>query len=410
MAKGSNRLTARAVTTITKPGFHADGVGLYLQVAKGGGRSWVFRFQRQGRARWMGLGSVELVSLKDARLKALDARRVLLEGRDPIDSRHAVKQTQRNAVTFREAAERYIEAHKSGWRNQKHAAQWSSTLETYVFPVFGDLPAGAINTELVMQALDPIWSTKVETASRVRGRIESILDWAKTRGYRQGDNPARWRGHLDTQLPPRSKVARVKHYPALPYSEIGTFIVGLREQGGVAARALELTILCATRSGETIGATWMEIDVDAATWTIPGERMKGGRDHKVPLSDPALNVLLAMEEDHGRNGYVFPGARKGHHLSNMAMLAVLKRMGRTDLTVHGFRSTFRDWAAERTAYSRDVCEMALAHAIGDRVEAAYRRGDLFEKRRRLMVEWGAFCELPATAGKVVALAGAQVSG
>ena len=243
MAKGSSRLTVRAVATITKPGFHADGGGLYLQVAKGGGRSWVFRFQRQGRARWMGLGSVDLVSLKEARLKTLEARRVLLEGRDPIDSRHAVKQTQQNAVTFREAAERYIEAHKAGWRSQKHAAQWSSTLETYVFPVFGDLPAGEINTELVMQSLDPIWSTKVETASRIRGRIESILDWAKARGYRQGDNPARWRGHLDTHLPPRSKVARVKHHPALPYSEIGTFMDGLREQGGVAARALELTIL-----------------------------------------------------------------------------------------------------------------------------------------------------------------------
>lgn len=407
MAKGSSRLTVRAVATITKPGFHADGGGLYLQVAKGGGRSWVFRFQRQGRARWMGLGSVDLVSLKEARLKALEARRVLLEGRDPIDSRHAVKQTQQNAVTFREAAERYIEAHKAGWRSQKHAAQWSSTLETYVFPVFGDLTAGEINTELVMQSLDPIWSTKVETASRIRGRIESILDWAKARGYRQGDNPARWRGHLDTHLPPRSKVARVKHHPALPYSEIGTFMDGLREQGGVAARALELTILCATRSNETIGATWMEIDVDAATWTVPGQRMKGGRDHKVPLSDQAQNVFLQMEQHRGRDGYVFPGARKGHSLSKMGMLAVLKRMGRTDLTVHGFRSTFRDWAAERTGYPGDVSEMALAHAIGDRVEAAYRRGDLFEKRRRLMADWGTFCDLPATAGNVVAITGTQ---
>ena len=263
-----------------------------------------------------------------------------------------------------------------------------------------------MDTGLVLKAIEPIWATKAETASRLRGRIESVLDWATARGYRQGENPARWRGHLDKLLPPRSKVARVKHHPALPYPEIGTFMADLRDQGGVAARALELTVLCATRTSETIGATWGEVDLETATWTIPDQRMKAGRDHKVPLSDRAVEVLRQMAQEHGRDGFIFPGARKGRPLSNMAMLAVLKRMGRTNLTVHGFRSTFRDWAAERTAYAREVCEMALAHAIGDRVEAAYRRGDLFEKRRRLMADWSTFCDMPVTGGKVVALAGA----
>ncbi len=406
MAKGKHRLTVRAAATITKAGFHADGGGLYLQVAPAGGRSWVYRFQRQGRARWMGLGSVDLVSLQDARQKALDARRLLLEGKDPIDARHSARQAEAGAVRFREAAERYIEAHRAGWRNQKHVAQWSSTLETYAYPAFGDMPVGTVDTGFVLKALEPIWTMKPETASRVRGRIEAVLDWATARGYRQGENPARWRGHLDKLLPSRFKVARVKHHPALPYAEIGAFMPCLRGQGEVAARALELTVLCATRSSETIGATWVEVDLDAATWIVPGQRMKAGRDHKVPLSDRAVEVLRAMAQDHGRDGFIFPGARKGHPLSNMAMLAVLKRMGRADLTVHGFRSTFRDWAAERTAYPREACEMALAHAIGDRVEAAYRRGDLFEKRRRLMADWSTFCDIPVTGGNVVALAGA----
>lgn len=403
MARGNTRLTARAVATITKPGFHADGGGLYLQVAPGGGRSWVFRFQRLGRARWMGLGSVELVSLQDAREKALDARKLLLDGRDPIDVRRATRQAEAGAMTFREAAERYIETHKPEWRNQKHAAQWSSTLEAYTFPVFGDLPLGAVETGHILQALEPIWTVKPETASRVRGRIESVLDWAAARGYRGRDNPARWRGHLQSLLPRVEKLKRVRHHPSLPYAELGAFVSDLRGRGGMAARALELAILTGARTSEVIGATWNEIDLTTAVWTVPVERMKGGREHRVPLSDQGLAILETMAQEGGQEGFVFHGARKGLPLSNMAMLAVLKRMGRTDLTTHGFRSTLRDWAAERTAYPREVCEMALAHAIGDRVEAAYRRGDLFEKRRRMMAEWGTFCDMPVTDGKVVAL-------
>lgn len=407
MARRKHRLTARAVATITRAGFHADGGGLYLQVAPGGGRSWVYRFQRQGRARWMGLGSVDLVSLQDARQKALDARRLILEGKDPIDARQAARQADLGTVRFREAAHRYIDAHKAGWRSEKHAAQWTSTLKTYVFPLFGNVAVGAVDTGLILKALEPIWTKKPETASRVRGRIEAVLDWAAARGYRQGDNPARWRGHLQSLLPRTERLKRVRHHPTLPYVQAAAFMIDLRGQGGVAARALELAILTGARTGEVIGAIWDEFDLVTAAWVVPADRMKGGREHRVPLSDAAIEILEAMAKEHGREGFVFPGARKGNPLSNMAMLAVLKRMGRADLTVHGFRSTLRDWAAERTAYPREVCEMALAHAIGDRVEAAYRRGDLFEKRRRLMAEWARFCDSPGAEFEVVALSHAS---
>ena len=265
------------------------------------------------------------------------------------------------------------------------------------------MPVGAVDTGLVLKALEPIWTMKPETASRVRGRIEAVLDWATARGYRQGDNPARWRGHLQSLLPKIEKLKRVRHHPSLPYPEIGAFFPNLRGQGGVAARALEFAILTGARTGEVIGATWDEISLEVGCWVVPAERMKGDREHRVPLSDPAVDILEAVGQQYGCEDFVFPGARKGQPLSNMAMLAVLKRMGRGDLTVHGFRSTFRDWAAERTAYPREVCEMALAHAIGDRVEAAYRRGDLFEKRRRLMTEWSVFCNMPVVGGKIVAL-------
>lgn len=410
MARQSNKLTARAVATIKKPGFHSDGGGLYLQVAPGGGRSWVFRFQRRGRARWMGLGPTELVSLQEGRQKALDARKLLLDGKDPIDLRKATRQAEAGALTFREAAERYIESHKAGWRNQKHAAQWNSTLDRNVYPVFGDQPVGLVDTGAILQALEPIWTAKPETASRVRGRIEAVLDWAKARGYRAGENPARWRGHLQSLLPRIENLKRVRHHPSLPYDEIGSFFAELRRAGGVAARALEFAILTGGRTGEVIGATWDEIDLTAKMWMVPAERMKGRRDHRVPLSEQAIAILDAMAQEHRQEGYLFPAPRKGRPLSNMAMLAVLKRMNRADLTTHGFRSTFRDWAAERTAYPREVCEMALAHAVGDKVEAAYRRGDLFEKRRRMMADWGNYSDKPQTVGEVLALADARAAG
>lgn len=411
MVREINRLTALGVTKAKKPGMHPDGGGLYLQITKTGAKSWVYRFMLNGRARMMGLGPCNVVSLAEARVKASEARKLRVAGIDPIQARKA-EITKANlesakAISFKVAAEKYIEAHKPGWRNEKHAAQWASTLETYAYPVLENLPVQGIDVALVMKVLEPIWTKKTETASRVRGRIESILDWATARGYRLGDNPARWRGHLENLLPPRSKVQRVKHHPALPYEETGTFIAALRQREGVAARALEFTILTAMRTSEVIGARWKEIALGKKEWMIPAERIKGGKAHRVPLSTSAIAILEEMADgvEPGEEAFAFHGGRKGKPLSNMAMLSLLKRMKRGDLTVHGFRSTFRDWAAERTNYPREVAEMALAHVVGDKVEAAYRRGDLFEKRRRLMNEWARFCDTKAKTGKVVAIRG-----
>jgi integrase len=310
------------------------------------------------------------------------------------------------STTFKQAAEQYIRAHKEGWRNTKHTAQWDSTLATYVYAEFGSLSVQGIDTALVLKVLEPIWTTKPETAGRVRGRIERILDWAKVRGFRQGDNPARWRGHLDHLLPARAKVRRVKHHAALPYGKLPDFLTSLREQEGIAARALEFTILTAARTGETIGATLDEINLVQRVWTISAGRMKAGREHRVPLSGRALTIIEAMTKARTEaDQFLFPGGRTGKPLSNMAMTETLRRMNRSDITVHGFRSTFRDWAAERTNHPSEVVEMALAHAIGNKVEEAYRRGDLFDKRRRLMADWSRYCNSPSTSEqpKVVAI-------
>jgi integrase len=366
----------------------------------------VYRFMLAGKAREMGLGPLPDTTLSEARGKALEARKLRWEGIDPIEHRKAVRAHARldaaKAITFKECADAYIRAHKAGWRNAKHADQWESTLTTYADPVFGSLPVQSIDTGLVMRVLEGIWGEKPETAGRVRGRIEVILDWATVRGYRQGENPARWRGHLDKLLPKRSKVARVEHHSALPYREIGAFLASLRAQEGTGARALEFAILTAARTGEILGARWDELDLEAAIWAIPAGRMKGEREHRVPLSAPAMAVVEALKQT--RTGdHVFPGGKARRPLSNMAMLVLLRRMNRSDLTVHGFRSTFRDWAAEKTAYPNEVVEMALAHAVGNKVEAAYRRGDLFDKRRPLMDDWAAFCDAPAADGNVVPL-------
>ncbi len=393
MPKRAEGLTARKVET-AKPGYHADGGGLYLQVTDGG-RSWIFRYQIAGKRRDMGLGPCRDITLAEARDKALQARKLIIDGFDPIATKRAAVAAQRlkeaSAITFKAASERYITAHKSGWRNEKHAAQWTATLTTYAFPVFGALPVAAVDTALVTKALEPIWATKPETASRVRGRIESILDWATARGYRQGENPARWRGHLAKLLPARDKVRRVEHHAALPYAELPDFLAKLRQQDGESARALEFLILTAARTGEVIGAREPEIDRLERLWRVPAERMKAHREHRVPLSAPAI-ALLGNGGEPG--DYLFAGAAKGKPLSNMALLMLLRRMGRDDLTAHGFRSTFRDWVSERTSYPAEVAEMALAHTVADKVEAAYRRGDLFEKRRRLMDEWARFCGKP----------------
>jgi integrase len=395
-ARVIGKLTTLLVRQQHRRGLFGDGGGLFLQVSERGAKSWIFRFKKDGRLRVMGLGPVHTVSLAEAREAARLCRKARLGGIDPIDARRAGRIEERieaaRAMSFAECAAAYIAAHRAGWRNPKHAAQWPSTLAAYVYPIFGGLPVQAIDTGLVVKAIEPIWTTKPETASRVRGRIESVLDWAAARGHRQGENPARWRGHLENLLPKKSKVRRVEHHAALPYVEISAFMGELRGQEGIAARALAFAILTAARTGEVIGATWAEIDVAARLWTIPAERMKAGKEHRVPLSETATAILGQM--DQGRDK-VFP-------ISNMAMAMLLRRMGRGDLTVHGFRSSFSDWCAERTAFPSEVREMALAHTVADKVEAAYRRGDLFEKRRALAEAWAKFCDTPAAgAGEVV---------
>ena len=403
MARGLARLTALGVAKAKTPGTYADGGGLYLQITASGVRSWLFRFMLNGRAREMGLGPLHSVTLAEARQKAAECRQLRTAGVDPIEAREkALAATQleaAKAVTFREAAAAYIEAHRAGWRNGKHANQWTSSLEKYVYPTIGDLPVQAIDTGLVIKVLEPIWKARTETASRIRGRIEMVLDAATARGHREGENPARWRGHLDNLLPRKSRLRQVKHHAALPYMQIGTFIAALREQAGFAALALEFLILTAARTGEVIGARWREVDVANKVWTVPKERIKAGKEHRVPLTDRAVQILETMKRSRfGSKGHpsahIFSGWKRGQAMSGMAMLEVLERMGRTDLTVHGFRSTFRDWTAEQTNHSREVAEMALAHTVDDKVEAAYRRGDLFEKRRDLMDQWAKYCDVP----------------
>ena len=342
-------LTVKEVAAITRPGSHRVSRNLYVQVTESGTKSWLFRYMRNGSSHGMGLGSLELVTLAEARDKALLCRKLLLNGIDPLEERRT-KRTQAlltaaSQITFRDCATRYIAAHALGWRNGKHRQQWRNTLETYAHPVIGDLPVANIDTTLVLRIIEPIWTTKTETASRLRGRIESILDWATARNYRTGENPARWRGHLDKLLPARAKVAPVNHHEALPYAEIPAFMTKLRQQAGTAARCLEFVILTAVRTGEAIGAKWSEIDLAARTWTVPAERMKAGKPHVVPLSNRVVEILEALP----RSGdLVFEGARVGKPISDMAMTMLLRRMGRADIKVHGFRSTFRDWAAEQT--------------------------------------------------------------
>jgi integrase len=352
----------------------------------------------------MGLGGYPTVSLAAARQLAEAQRRQRAEGADPIEMRKAVsvaaKAEAAKRMTFKDCAEAYIGTHSVTWKNAKHAQQWPATLGTYAYPVIGDLQVQDVDTAGVVSVLTRIWREKPETATRLRGRMERILDWARVSGFRSGENPARWRGHLDQLLPQRAKLAKVRHHPALPYKETSALMARLREQEGTAALALQFTILTAARTGETIGARWDEIDFEAKVWAVPAERMKAGQLHRVPLPAAALKILERLK---GRSvsGYIFPGGKKEAGLSNMAMLKLLQRMGRSDLTVHGFRSTFKDWAAEQTSFPREVSEAALAHAIEDKVEAAYRRGELMEKRRRLMEAWAAYCDrLPAEAGNV----------
>ena len=416
MARTAGRLTALKVQKANQPGMYADGGGLYLQVTKGGA-SWIYRYMLKGSVHEMGLGPLALYGLQEARTKALDARRLRHQGIDPIEARKAARVAERtntaNAITFKQCAETYIKAHRAGWRNAKHAAQWETTLATYAEPIIGALPVQAIDTALVMNVLEKevsdapnepaasLWTAKPETASRLRGRIESILDWARVRGYREGENPARWRGHLDKLLPARGKVRKVEHHAALPYDALPDFVKALRTQQGIAARALEFAILTAARTGEVIGAKWGEFNIKEKIWLVPSGRMKAGKEHRVPLSARAVAILAEMASLgqvggslYGPDVIVFPGGNGRQPLSNMAFLMLLRRMKLDGLTVHGFRSSFRDWVSERTNFPSEIAEMALAHSVGDKVEAAYRRGDMFDRRRRVMSEWAKFCGTP----------------
>lgn len=389
------RLSAQKVKT-AGPGRHGDGRGLFLYVKPSGARSWVLRYQVQGRRRDLGLGPFPDVSLAMARDRASEARRLIAEGEDPIS-----KKQQAKPKTFKDAALELIESKRPGWKSAKHAAQWTSTLEAYAFPKLGQVQVAKIETADVIAALTPIWSAKPETANRVRQRIEAVLDYASALGIRTGDNPARWRGHLDHLLPKPAKVRAVKHHPALPHAQIGDFMADLSARKGVAARALAFTILTTARSGETRGATWTEIDLDAKIWTIPADRMKAGKEHRVPLTHEAI-AFLGSKRDLA--ALVFESeAKPGKPISDMSMTAVLRRMERDDITVHGFRSTFRDWAGETTGFPREVIEAALAHGIKDKAEAAYARSDLFDKRRKLMEAWGAVANMRRNGAKVVPL-------
>jgi integrase len=404
MARTIGKLTALTASRAKRRGYYGDGGGLFLQVSASGAKSWVFRFKVNGKLREMGLGPTHTITLAEARQKALECRKARLDGADPIEARRAKRMAAKldaaKAMTFKACAEHYIAAHKAGWRSPKSLKAWEGTLSSDVYPILGCLPVQTIDTALAMKVLEPIWMQKPETASRVRGRIESIIDWATARGYRTGENPARWRGHLENLLPHKAKVRRVEHHAALPYAEIAAFMTALRQQEGVAARALEFAILTAARTGEVIGARWEEINVAEKLWTIPAARMKAGKEHRVPLSAPALVILEDLAKVR-ESGFVFLGGRHGRPISNMAMLMTLRRMKRDDLTAHGFRSSFRDWAAERTTFPAEVAEMALAHTVSDKVEAAYRRGDLFEKRRQLTEAWAKFCNTTPLIGQVV---------
>jgi integrase len=404
MPQTVNKLTATKIQKMKAPGLYPDGAGLYLQVSSETAKSWLLRYSLRSKAREMGLGSLRKVSLAQARRKAADCHRLLEEHIDPIEHRKRIRASAALAnaktITFKEASDRYIAIRSKGLKNAKHAAQWGTTIATYAEPVLGKLPVRDVDVSLVHRVLEPIWTSKPETAGRVRGRIEKILGWAKANNYRDGENPARWRDNLDQMLPKLSEVRKVKHHPALPYSQIPTFMERLREEDGVAARALEFTVLTAARTEEVVLARPEEIDIQERRWIAPPEHMKLKKEHLVPLSNRAMQLL-----DGASASFLFPSrSHPDKHLSNMAMLMVLDRIGYGHVTVHGFRSTFKDWTRDRTRFENYVSEAALAHASGDKIEAAYARSDVLEKRRKLMDEWAAFCSAkPAKSGEVIVL-------
>lgn len=412
MARETRKLVAKHLAAMPV-GRHNDGEGLYFHVRDGGSRAWVFRYRDRvtGKLRDKGLGAYPDVGLADAREASKAQRAFLQAGADPIEAKRnalaAAKLEHAKARTFKHCRDAYVKAHKAGWRNAKHAQQWTNTLDTYAATLL-PLPVQAIDTALVIGALEPIWTSKTETATRVRQRIEAVLDWATARGYRKGENPARWRGHLENLLPAVDKVKKVKPRAALPYTAMGAFWQELAAVDTLASKALRLQILTATRPSEATGARWEEVDLAAKIWTIPGERMKAGKAHRVPLSTELVAMLKAMPH---REGFIFPGAgRKPGPLTIAATLKVTQEL-RPGLTAHGFRSTFRDWAADQTGYPRDVAEMALAHTIKDKSEAAYRRSDMLERRARLMQDWATYCgTATAKSAKVTPIRKRKASG
>lgn len=388
MARRVGKLSARAVATLTKPGRHGDGAGLYLSISKDGRKRWVYLYTRAGRLREMGLGGAPEVPLAEARQARDRAAAVLRSGADPIGLRRAEKAASRGIPTFGDLADEVIAAKEAEWRNEKHREQWKMTLREYAAPL-RNRPVNEIETDDVLSVLRPLWSTRPETAARLRGRIEHVLDAARAKGFREGPNPALWRGHLDKLLPKQSKVER-GHHAAMPYADVPAFLANVRKRDAVAALAIEFTVLTAARTGEVLGALWDEVDLDESVWTIPAARMKAGRQHRVPLSPAAVAILKKMNRI--RTGdFVFPGRKAGRPLSNMSMEMILRRMNVEDATMHGFRSAFRDWVGNETEFQRELAEAALAHVVGDAVEQAYRRGDALEKRKKLMDAWATYC-------------------
>jgi len=402
MARAINKLTAQQAKTFSEPGRHSDGGGLYLSISPDGRRRWVFMYARQGKQREAGIGAARngdpnYRTLAEARAKAAEARKLLAEGKDPIAEWN--KPEAEAVPTFGEMADKYVEAHKGGWRNEKHAAQWTMTLETYCEPI-RKLPVDRIDTEAVLSVLKPLWGRAPETASRLRGRIEAVLDAAKAKGHigRNEANPAQWRGHLDKLLPKRPKLTR-GHHAAMPYADVPRFMAELRQREATAARGLEFCILTATRTAEAMEARWSEIDLDAKIWTLPAERTKAGREHRIPLSERAVAILREMAKGKSAE-FVFPGQKPNRPLSNMAFEMLLRR-AKSEFTAHGFRSSFRDWAGNETSFARELAEAGLAHAVGDQTERAYRRSDALARRRELMDAWARHCEGEAGA-KVLA--------
>jgi integrase len=399
-----NRLTSIGINKLSGRGYYADGGGLYFRISEFDTRSWAFRYTKLGKAREMGLGSYPDVTLKEARESATRARQSLRESRDPINERKAARSAmlaeRTSSLTFTECAKAFMEAKEHEWKNAKHGSQWRNTLNNYAYPIIGKLLTRDIEQSHILKILKPIWVDRNETASRLRGRIESVIDYAIAHGYRKEANPARWKGHLDKILAAPKKVQKVKHHAALDYRQVGQFMANLRLQDNIGSRALELAILTATRSGEVRGATWSEFDLDAAVWTIPASRMKAGKEHRIPLSDAAISLLCTLPLLKECE-WVFSNNNK-KPLSDMALTAILRRMNHP-VTAHGFRSTFRDWAGETTAYPREVIEHALAHQLKDKAEAAYARGTLFDKRKNLMNDWAKYC------AKVAPLEGASIT-